>query len=234
MVAVVLAEEPCRLRGIPEISDVQVVSGLLELHGVRIDSTDRDGELLLDPTRVEQAHGRHRHPRGLLAGAGAALRTAAAPPGRGVHPRPRGLPHRRAPDQLPPRRAATVRCRDREAAGRPAADGPARAARGRHPPALPERRRHRAGAAHRGPRARPDDAAQRRHRARDHRPHRDPAEDGRPHLGADRPGHHRGGRGPAGRVRPPAIPDRIEAGSWACAALATGGDVYVRGRSSCR
>ena len=26
-----------------------------------------------------------------------------------------------------------------------------------------------------------------------------------------------------------AIPDRIEAGSWACAALATGGDVYVRG-----
>ena len=28
MVAVVLAEEPCRLRGVPEISDVQVVSGL--------------------------------------------------------------------------------------------------------------------------------------------------------------------------------------------------------------
>jgi UDP-N-acetylglucosamine 1-carboxyvinyltransferase len=26
-----------------------------------------------------------------------------------------------------------------------------------------------------------------------------------------------------------AIPDRIEAGSWACAALATGGDIYVRG-----
>ncbi|OLP67728.1 UDP-N-acetylglucosamine 1-carboxyvinyltransferase, partial [Salmonella enterica subsp. enterica serovar Javiana] len=31
-------------------------SGLLELHGVKIDSTDRDGELLLDPTNVEQAH----------------------------------------------------------------------------------------------------------------------------------------------------------------------------------
>jgi UDP-N-acetylglucosamine 1-carboxyvinyltransferase len=56
MVAVVLAEEPCRLRGVPEISDVQIVSGLLELHGVRIDSTDLDGELLLDPTNVEQAH----------------------------------------------------------------------------------------------------------------------------------------------------------------------------------
>lgn len=56
MVATILAEEPCRLRGIPEISDVQVVSGLLELHGVRIDSTDRDGELTFDPTNVEQAH----------------------------------------------------------------------------------------------------------------------------------------------------------------------------------
>ena len=56
MVAVLLAEEPCRLRSVPEISDVQIVSGLLELHGVRIDSTDADGELLLDPTRVEQAH----------------------------------------------------------------------------------------------------------------------------------------------------------------------------------
>lgn len=56
MVAALLAEEPCRLRGVPEISDVQIVSGLLELHGVVIDSTDRDGELLLDPTRVEQAH----------------------------------------------------------------------------------------------------------------------------------------------------------------------------------
>ena len=52
MVAAVLAEDRCRLRGIPEISDVQVVSGLLELHGVAIDSTDEDGELLLDPTDV--------------------------------------------------------------------------------------------------------------------------------------------------------------------------------------
>ena len=55
MVAVLLAEEPCRLRGVPEISDVRVVSGLLELHGVLIDSTDRDGELVLDPRRLEQA-----------------------------------------------------------------------------------------------------------------------------------------------------------------------------------
>ncbi len=56
MVAALLAEEPCRLRGVPEISDVQVVSGLLELHGVMIDSTDRDGELLMDPRNILQAH----------------------------------------------------------------------------------------------------------------------------------------------------------------------------------
>lgn len=56
MVAVMLAEEPCRLRNVPEISDVKIVSGLLELHGVGIDSTDVDGELLLDPRNVEQAH----------------------------------------------------------------------------------------------------------------------------------------------------------------------------------
>lgn len=56
MVATILAEDPCRLRDVPEISDVQIVSGLLELHGVRIDSTDEDGELILDPTNVAQAH----------------------------------------------------------------------------------------------------------------------------------------------------------------------------------
>ena len=43
MVAALLAEDHCRLRNVPEISDVKIVSGLLELHGVRIDSTDRDG-----------------------------------------------------------------------------------------------------------------------------------------------------------------------------------------------
>ncbi len=56
MVAALLSDEPCRLRGVPEISDVQVVSGLLELHGVTIDSTDRDGELLMDPRNILQAH----------------------------------------------------------------------------------------------------------------------------------------------------------------------------------
>ena len=36
MVAALLGEEPSRLRGVPEISDVAIVSGLLELHGVDV------------------------------------------------------------------------------------------------------------------------------------------------------------------------------------------------------
>ncbi len=56
MVATLLAEDPCRLRGVPEISDVAVVSGLLELHGVGIERAAQDGELWLDPRNVEQAH----------------------------------------------------------------------------------------------------------------------------------------------------------------------------------
>ncbi len=55
MVASLLGEEPSRLRGVPQISDVAIVSGLLELHGVSVQSTG-DGELLLDPHNVEQAH----------------------------------------------------------------------------------------------------------------------------------------------------------------------------------
>ena len=40
------------------------------------------------------ARRRHRCPRGVLPGAGAVVRSAPAPPRRGVHPRPRRLPHR--------------------------------------------------------------------------------------------------------------------------------------------
>ncbi|MDP9222239.1 MAG: UDP-N-acetylglucosamine 1-carboxyvinyltransferase [Actinomycetota bacterium] len=64
MVAALLGEEPSRLRNVPEISDVAIVSGLLELHGVsveragsrRLQASDEPGELLLDPRNVEQAH----------------------------------------------------------------------------------------------------------------------------------------------------------------------------------
>ncbi len=56
MVATLLGEGPSCLRNVPEIRDVGVVRGLLELHGVRVETTSEDGELVLDPSNVESAH----------------------------------------------------------------------------------------------------------------------------------------------------------------------------------
>jgi len=56
MVASLLGEGVSRLRGVPEIADVRIVSGLLELHGVHVSAGPEDGELVLDPTNVESAH----------------------------------------------------------------------------------------------------------------------------------------------------------------------------------
>ncbi len=55
MVAALLGESPSTLRDVPEISDVAVVRSLLEVHGVRVDETER-GTLVLDPSEVESAH----------------------------------------------------------------------------------------------------------------------------------------------------------------------------------
>ena len=54
MVAALLGETPSVLKDVPRISDVEVVSGLLRLHGVVIDVTD-DGVMHLDPTNVKSA-----------------------------------------------------------------------------------------------------------------------------------------------------------------------------------
>lgn len=56
MVAALLGEEPSLLRQVPDISDVRVVSGLLELHGVKIERDTETGDLHLDPSNVERAH----------------------------------------------------------------------------------------------------------------------------------------------------------------------------------
>jgi UDP-N-acetylglucosamine 1-carboxyvinyltransferase len=53
MVAAVLADSPSRLHDVPRIRDVEVVRGLLELHGVRVH--DEAGVLVLDPANVERA-----------------------------------------------------------------------------------------------------------------------------------------------------------------------------------
>jgi UDP-N-acetylglucosamine 1-carboxyvinyltransferase len=55
MVAAILGDTPSTLRDVPAISDVQVVRGLLEVHGVTVTDGD-DGEIILDPSRVESAH----------------------------------------------------------------------------------------------------------------------------------------------------------------------------------
>ncbi|MDO8108181.1 UDP-N-acetylglucosamine 1-carboxyvinyltransferase [Isoptericola sp. b441] len=56
MVASLLGDTPSVLRNVPQIRDVAVVRGLLELHGVRVDADDVAGTLSLDPRNVEQAH----------------------------------------------------------------------------------------------------------------------------------------------------------------------------------
>ena len=56
MVAAVLGDSPSRLYDVPGICDVEVVTGLLELHGVRVSKGATDGELIFDPANVEAAN----------------------------------------------------------------------------------------------------------------------------------------------------------------------------------
>jgi UDP-N-acetylglucosamine 1-carboxyvinyltransferase len=56
MVAALLGDAPSRLFNVPAIRDVEVVSGLLELHGVRVSDDGQPGELVLDPAAVERAN----------------------------------------------------------------------------------------------------------------------------------------------------------------------------------
>jgi UDP-N-acetylglucosamine 1-carboxyvinyltransferase len=55
MVAAVLGESPSRLAGVPLIRDVEIVRDLLELHGVSVRPGAAAGELVLDPSNVERA-----------------------------------------------------------------------------------------------------------------------------------------------------------------------------------
>ena len=56
MVAALLGETPSELKDVPNISDVQVVRGLLEVHGVKVSEGHEPGSLRLDPSNVESAH----------------------------------------------------------------------------------------------------------------------------------------------------------------------------------
>ena len=54
MVAALLGDSPSVLKDVPHISDVEVVKGLLGVHGVKIDFTD-DGVMTMDPSNVKSA-----------------------------------------------------------------------------------------------------------------------------------------------------------------------------------
>src|SRR3712207_5198805 len=56
MVASLPGEAPSVLRNVPQIRDVAVVTGLLELHGVKVVADAAAGTLHLDPSEVESAH----------------------------------------------------------------------------------------------------------------------------------------------------------------------------------
>ncbi len=55
MVAALLGDSASILRDVPNISDVAIVRGLLEAHGVHV-TDSAEGELTLDPTNVTSAH----------------------------------------------------------------------------------------------------------------------------------------------------------------------------------
>ncbi|MDI1466169.1 UDP-N-acetylglucosamine 1-carboxyvinyltransferase [Catellatospora sp. KI3] len=55
MVATVLGESPSVMYDVPRIRDVEIVRGLLELHGVKVSNGELDGELRFDPSNVERA-----------------------------------------------------------------------------------------------------------------------------------------------------------------------------------
>ncbi|PRB01099.1 UDP-N-acetylglucosamine 1-carboxyvinyltransferase [Microbacterium sp. MYb64] len=56
MVATLLGETASTLRDVPDLSDVAVVRSLLEVHGVRVTEGDEPGALIFDPSDVESAH----------------------------------------------------------------------------------------------------------------------------------------------------------------------------------
>ncbi|MDR0945124.1 MAG: UDP-N-acetylglucosamine 1-carboxyvinyltransferase, partial [Bifidobacteriaceae bacterium] len=54
MVAALLGHTPSCLRNVPAIRDVEVTGGLLRLHGVKVEWDDAAGTLLMDPSGVDQ------------------------------------------------------------------------------------------------------------------------------------------------------------------------------------
>jgi len=56
MVAALLGSTPSTLRNVPDIRDVGVVTGLLELHGAKVNYDRESGVIEIDPSKVSAAH----------------------------------------------------------------------------------------------------------------------------------------------------------------------------------
>lgn len=56
MVAALLGSKPSVIRNVPEIRDVEVVTGLLRLHGVVVEHDREAGEIFMDPSGVTTAN----------------------------------------------------------------------------------------------------------------------------------------------------------------------------------
>ncbi len=56
MVAALLGETPSELASVPDISDVRIVSELLKVHGVVVNRDIEAGTITMDPSNVEKAH----------------------------------------------------------------------------------------------------------------------------------------------------------------------------------
>ncbi|HEY4559062.1 MAG TPA: UDP-N-acetylglucosamine 1-carboxyvinyltransferase, partial [Enteractinococcus sp.] len=56
MVAALLGSKPSVIRNVPEIKDVEVVTGLLRLHGVVVEHDKAAGEIMVDPTGIKTAN----------------------------------------------------------------------------------------------------------------------------------------------------------------------------------
>ncbi|MDO5646043.1 MAG: UDP-N-acetylglucosamine 1-carboxyvinyltransferase [Dermabacter sp.] len=56
MVAALLGDTPSELSSVPDISDVRIVSELLKVHGVRVTRDNDAGTIIMDSANVEKAH----------------------------------------------------------------------------------------------------------------------------------------------------------------------------------
>ncbi|AIY00895.1 UDP-N-acetylglucosamine 1-carboxyvinyltransferase [Arthrobacter sp. PAMC 25486] len=55
MVAALLGNSPSTLRNVPEIKDVEVVTSLLQIHGITVDKDPVTGDLTMDPANAKKA-----------------------------------------------------------------------------------------------------------------------------------------------------------------------------------